>query len=959
MHAYIAEIHEDPSAPVEQTPEVPPIPNSPPPAFRSRPPSPQNGQSDDENYIPGLSTAAVMTRERGYASSENEIDLICTQGRQAGPAPSAPPSADQQAALLWYLRHWEAWRRQGMSLEERWRRLQASAAPVHRDIAQQQPARAAAPLQPTPAVNRGLVPSAASRRIAELAAADTRQVPVVAPVPRQSSEVALSSSTAPTFPRQDSSDNVTGPDSSAPSSDIQPAKFPSVGSVRRARVKRFEAQRRDSRMLSSVMEAPKATSDSTNSMLAPQSAVEMPMLAQSAAAGPSTFAPAPVSAAASSRSTNPDAQLSSIVPADARRSGSSETQAASDSRFGETSDRPAPQPANTTAATTPPRLKLAQQLAAEVALRRQQASIAQIRDPVTDTALAPGAATVPSVRTEPLPTPAARISPHVQTAPSRLARLLGQHVTTDGKGVAGHTTAAQPRARSPASSALTLPRAPPRVTTDPLSTDNLKRLSKQELHAVNDDADESDSDGSEGADSDDSDDAGDQLSSSDSDSADGDGESTIRKPPSSLHSSSMQYMPPAMSPTRTFSSQEDAQAVAANWRRAEEGRRFSALLSRPLSIKRKPPPVPPKRWGQIWDSNAVRQRIGAPWQSNNPYSADAQLGNAPGSQPTRMPARLHSTLIPELDEESPWETYGENKPIVAESLPTWQTFGQNDTISEEPRRLTYKGTPEDDSDDLDTVLSTQMSPQASQTDITTPTSTNTSPGAALRRNSALRRSSYLRQRPASPTQSRQSYGSRDSRQLDPADDADPPRPRRPLPIPPEMTPSVQDESLRAEEQRQLQLAISASLQSAAPQRPPSLVCARVAPADTAFALPTVRSATARQGGAATSAIDLQTPDPVIDTTGQRRPATASEIDALPVGRVELERRRIDKNGKVKQKLACVGIGCNKCGICLTQFKEDELAVVLPECFHVFHASPCLRTYLSASHVCPTCQSPLV
>lgn len=56
-----------------------------------------------------------------------------------------------------------------------------------------------------------------------------------------------------------------------------------------------------------------------------------------------------------------------------------------------------------------------------------------------------------------------------------------------------------------------------------------------------------------------------------------------------------------------------------------------------------------------------------------------------------------------------------------------------------------------------------------------------------------------------------------------------------------------------------------------------------------------------------------------------RPATAEEIDSLPVGRVELERKRIDKNGKVKQKLSCVGINCNKCNICLIQFKEDELA----------------------------------
>ena len=59
--------------------------------------------------------------------------------------------------------------------------------------------------------------------------------------------------------------------------------------------------------------------------------------------------------------------------------------------------------------------------------------------------------------------------------------------------------------------------------------------------------------------------------------------------------------------------------------------------------------------------------------------------------------------------------------------------------------------------------------------------------------------------------------------------------------------------------------------------------------------------------------------------GITRGATAEEIDSLPVGRVELERRRIDKNGKLKQKLSVIGIAANKCDICLLQFKEDELA----------------------------------
>lgn len=71
---------------------------------------------------------------------------------------------------------------------------------------------------------------------------------------------------------------------------------------------------------------------------------------------------------------------------------------------------------------------------------------------------------------------------------------------------------------------------------------------------------------------------------------------------------------------------------------------------------------------------------------------------------------------------------------------------------------------------------------------------------------------------------------------------------------------------------------------------------------------------------------MQSSQVLNEVLGLTRSATAEEIDSLPVGRVELERRRLDKNGKMKQKLSCVGINCNKCNICLIQFKEDELAV---------------------------------
>jgi serine/arginine repetitive matrix protein 2 len=45
---------------------------------------------------------------------------------------------------------------------------------------------------------------------------------------------------------------------------------------------------------------------------------------------------------------------------------------------------------------------------------------------------------------------------------------------------------------------------------------------------------------------------------------------------------------------------------------------------------------------------------------------------------------------------------------------------------------------------------------------------------------------------------------------------------------------------------------------------------------------------------------------------ERTAVSEDEVESLPVARVELERRRIDRNGKVKQKLSCTGVAVNKC-----------------------------------------------
>ncbi|KPV75145.1 uncharacterized protein RHOBADRAFT_53166 [Rhodotorula graminis WP1] len=96
-----------------------------------------------------------------------------------------------------------------------------------------------------------------------------------------------------------------------------------------------------------------------------------------------------------------------------------------------------------------------------------------------------------------------------------------------------------------------------------------------------------------------------------------------------------------------------------------------------------------------------------------------------------------------------------------------------------------------------------------------------------------------------------------------------------------------------------------------------------------------------------------------DVLGQAVPAGASATElaeTLTVARVECERRRVTKSGKVKSKLSVVGVRCVDCAICLARFKVDQFAVVLPECLHIFH-DHCIRSWFRLSRVCPVCRAP--
>ncbi|GAA5982161.1 hypothetical protein JCM10908_004763 [Rhodotorula pacifica] len=94
-----------------------------------------------------------------------------------------------------------------------------------------------------------------------------------------------------------------------------------------------------------------------------------------------------------------------------------------------------------------------------------------------------------------------------------------------------------------------------------------------------------------------------------------------------------------------------------------------------------------------------------------------------------------------------------------------------------------------------------------------------------------------------------------------------------------------------------------------------------------------------------------------DVLGQAVPsgATPAELaETLTVARVECERRRVTKSGKVKSKLSVVGVRCVDCAICLARFKVDQFAVVLPDCLHIFHEH-CIRSWFRLSRVCPVCR----
>ncbi|KAG9309987.1 hypothetical protein JVU11DRAFT_10021 [Chiua virens] len=52
-----------------------------------------------------------------------------------------------------------------------------------------------------------------------------------------------------------------------------------------------------------------------------------------------------------------------------------------------------------------------------------------------------------------------------------------------------------------------------------------------------------------------------------------------------------------------------------------------------------------------------------------------------------------------------------------------------------------------------------------------------------------------------------------------------------------------------------------------------------------------------------------------------------------VGNVELVRRRVTKDGRVKLKMSLLGVAVEKCAICMTQFKADDAGILGATCQH--------------------------
>ena len=86
-------------------------------------------------------------------------------------------------------------------------------------------------------------------------------------------------------------------------------------------------------------------------------------------------------------------------------------------------------------------------------------------------------------------------------------------------------------------------------------------------------------------------------------------------------------------------------------------------------------------------------------------------------------------------------------------------------------------------------------------------------------------------------------------------------------------------------------------------------------------------------------------------------ATPAQLATLLPGPISVESKRTTAQGKVKLKLSLLGVRVSKCPICLSQFKDKDKAVMLPECGHVAHQTCGTRWFRDDSR-CFVCRAEL-
>lgn len=680
IHAYLSAYHDSvESGPIASTSNVPLIPDSPPPDFRSRPPSPELSEnrpnlhglnrraSTSEDSLPDIDLDTIEERSRGYASSENEFDLLSSQGRHAGTStpPTEAPNSElpfiEYKSLRWQLRHWEAWRREGMSLDERLRRLTQDhrpPTPTHDlpdEIGQTRDDEPSALAEVREQSNPNLtVESSRAQR-------STLEAEHEAPV-RNATDASLSAprlAPVATWHEPSRQRSPVHSDLSAPSgSNISNPRFPSVGTIRRARLKRFEVRRQNSRSMAAVVDTGAMASNDFSHSLADRSEhANAPPARRGASAERvedsqddmreqirlARLAAVTDRLAEESSVLSPVADEQEGMPTGVHRASAEGNHDASPPQNAAAHSSMLSESLPNTVSRQGPH-QLARQLAEQVAARqanaaRSMTAVADVTCPdasiVSDATHAASELPSPSATSSALGDSSSSARPPTQTETavaeplvrqsSRISRLFRPNM-----GPRDQVSSATRRTQSPGEPQsnpvkpnhrsianllpmMTLPKAPPRITSDPLSTDNLRKLSRRQAQPseprITEAVASTSGSSAEGSDDDSATEPDDETASdSDSDSDSADDEST-KKPASTIVSYPGGQAPPSVGNITSYASESDRQAAAASWRRTEDGRRHSALLSRPLSIKRKPPPVPPKRWGGVWDREAIQERL--------------------------------------------------------------------------------------------------------------------------------------------------------------------------------------------------------------------------------------------------------------------------------------------------------------------------------------------------------------